>query len=166
VSTVDSDAIGHDVLAPGGAAFGAVASRWPMVVSDGVIDRGELGGIVFSDPSELEALEAMTHPHIFGTIATRVEGIDGPVVVEIPLLHEAPPGDWRRIVVDCDDDLRRERLVARGMTETEAKTRMAAQASRAEWLAVADLVIPNHTGLQPLSEAVDRVSDMILHDQS
>jgi dephospho-CoA kinase len=163
---VDSDAVGHEVLAPGGAAFGAVASRWPMVVSDGVIDRGRLGRIVFSDTSELEALEAMTHPHIFGTIAARVEGIDGPVVVEIPLLHKAPPGNWRRIVVDCDDGVRLDRLVARGMEPAEAKARMAAQASRAEWLAVADLVVPNHTGLQPLSEAVDRVSEMILHDQS
>jgi dephospho-CoA kinase len=154
VSTLDADSIGHAVLEPGGPAFEAVAQRWPSVVVDGQVDRPSLGRIVFGDAEQLRELEDITHPHIFGAIVAAVEDISGLVVVEIPLLRKAPPGTWRRIVVDCPDDVRLRRLVARGMPEGDARARMASQASRAEWLAVADLVVPNHGDLDDLGVTV------------
>lgn len=157
VPTVDSDAIGHTVIAPGGAAFAQVAERWPEVVEDGVIDRGALAGIVFNDPGELASLERITHPHIFDTISGRVQKIAGVVVVEIPVLRHGMGGDWSCMVVDARDDIRLARAVARGGAEDDVKARMASQPARSEWLAVADLVVPNNGSLEELADTVSQI---------
>lgn len=154
VNTIDSDAIGHRVLEPDGPAFSDVAKTWPDALRDGRIDRSVLAGIVFSDPVQLATLESLTHPHIFGRIGALVEEMNGPVVAEIPLLLRVPPGSWRRLVVDSDDQVRLERLLSRGMTEDQALARMATQPSRGEWLGVADMVIPNHGDLEELATSV------------
>jgi len=158
IETIDADSIGHRVLEPESAAFDQVANRWPMVVIGGHIDRKALGAIVFDDKRELEALEEITHPHIFGTIERLVQVIDDPVVVEIPLLRPGMKGGWRRIVVDCDDSARRGRLSERGMTSADAEARMTSQPSRSEWLAAADLVVPNHGSLKELASTVGQLS--------
>ena len=161
IATVDSDAIGHRVIEPDGPAFGEVADEWPAVVTDGRIDRSQLGAIVFTDPAALARLERMTHPHIFGTIIDHVEGIEGPVVVEIPVLDPALGEGWKRIVVDCGEDLRLSRAVARGLSPDDVAARMKSQPSRGKWLAAADLVIPNTGSLSDLEEAVSQVVDML-----
>lgn len=154
--TIDADSVGHEVLRSDGPAFDEVASRWPEVVEDGEIDRRALAGIVFDDPGELSALEGITHPHIFDKINARVKQLDASVIVEIPVLkHSLGPG-WRRMVVDCRDGIRLERAVGRGMTEDDARARLASQPPRAEWLAAADCVVPNHGSLQELEETVSR----------
>jgi dephospho-CoA kinase len=155
VITVDSDRVGHLMLESEGPAFGEVAARWPHVVRDGEIDRHSLASVVFNDPGELAALESITHPHIFDTIRAQVEEVEGPVVVEVPLIGHGLGDTWRRIVVDCRDEIRLARAVERGMSEEDARSRMAAQPSRAEWLAVADLVVPNHGSLEELETAVN-----------
>jgi dephospho-CoA kinase len=157
IVTIDSDAVGHAVLRSDGPAFAHVATRWPQVVEDGEIDRARLGRVVFNDPEELSELEAMTHPHIFGMIRARVEEIDSPVVVEIPLAGHRLGTEWMRIVVDCRDEIRLRRAIGRGLAEIDAKTRLAAQPTRAEWLATADLVIPNHGSRSALESTVDRI---------
>jgi dephospho-CoA kinase len=157
VWTIDADSVGHSVLEPDGPAFDAVASRWPTTVVQGRIDRRSLGSIVFAEPTELSALESMTHPHIFGTIEAMLEEVSDVAVVEIPLLDTSPPGDWGRIVVDCDDESRLQRLIARGMTADDARARMSIQPSRSRWLAVADLVVPNHGTLDDLETTVSRL---------
>jgi dephospho-CoA kinase len=113
-----------------------------------------VASIVFNDPVELAALEAITHPHIFDTINARVEGVESAVVVEVPVLSHGLGDDWRRIIVDCRDDIRLHRAIDRGMSEDDARSRIAAQPGRAEWLAEADLVIPNHGSERELHEAV------------
>lgn len=161
IETVDADRVGHAVLEPGGPASAEVAARWPSVVVDGAIDRQRLAAIVFDDVAELAELESITHPHIFDLIRTRVEGIDGSVAVEVPVLSDALGPGWRRMVVDSRDEIRLRRAIARGMTETEARARMAAQPSRRQWLAAADLVIPNHGTEVELEEAVARLVDLL-----
>ena len=161
VSAIDSDAVGHEVLARGGPAHGDVAAAWPEVVRDGEIDRAELGRIVFADLEQLRRLEALTHPHIFGIIGRRVEEIVGTIVVEIPLAEQPFDGVWRWIVVDADDEQRLKRAVERGMSEERARAVMGAQPSRAEWLAIADLVIPNHEDRESLRQAVSRVVPLL-----
>lgn len=155
--TIDADAIGHAVLESDGPAFAAVAARWPSTVVDGKIDRGALSAIVFADGDQLTALESLTHPHIFGRIRARVEEVSDVIVVEIPLLDKAPDGAWQRLVVDCDDDVRLARLLDRGMTEAEARSRMEMQPSRAQWLAMADMVVPNHGSLDNLRDTVTKL---------
>ena len=154
--SIDADGIGHQVLEPDGAAFDEVTSRWPDTVVDGQIDRKALGRVVFNDSSQLHALESITHPYIFGTIRGLVNQNDGPVVVEIPLLQHGLGDEWRRVIVDCDEEVRLRRLLDRGMSEDDARSRMAAQPSRSQWLAIADLVIPNIGSLEELSSTVTR----------
>lgn len=154
IATIDADRIGHMILEPGGPAFAEVAARWPLAVSDGEIDRPTLASAVFTDRKELAALESITHPYIFDMIMAQVEELDGPVVVEIPLLNSGLGGGWRRIVVDCTDEIRLHRATDRGMTEDDARSRMSNQPSRRAWLAAADLVVPNHGSVEELRSAV------------
>ena len=159
--TIDADSIGHAVLRPEGPAFTQVADRWPDAVREGEIHRPSLASIVFNDRDELAALEAITHPHIFDTINAQVEGVESTVVVEVPVLSHGLGDDWRRIVVDCRDDIRLLRAIDRGMSEDDARSRIAAQPGRAEWLALADLVIPNHRSEQELNEAAMSAATII-----
>jgi dephospho-CoA kinase len=149
IRTIDADSVGHAVLRD--EAFQAVSERWPDAVVDGAIDRSRLAGIVFADPQELAALEAMTHPLIFGRIEAELEASAGVAVVEMPLIDAAP--GWPRIVVDVTDETRIRRAVARGMSRDEVLRRIASQPSRAEWLASGDLIIPNHGSLEELGTA-------------
>jgi dephospho-CoA kinase len=141
---------------------GAVTVAWPEVVVGGEVDRKKLGAIVFADPAALAKLEGITHPHIFGLIEERLSRLAPPVVVEIPVLVQPFSGTWRRIVVDTTDDLRLERAVARGLEEDQVLRRMASQPSRQQWLAAADLVIPNHGTIEDLEEAVATAADIVL----
>jgi dephospho-CoA kinase len=125
------------------------------VVVDGLIDRRALGRIVFADPEQLAALEAMTHPEIRRELATRIEEASGPVVVEIPIPVAWVPDDWPVVVVDAPDPVRVERLIGRGMDRDEVEARMAAQPSRDEWLALADRVIDNGGERSRLPDEVD-----------
>ncbi|MGB7861240.1 MAG: dephospho-CoA kinase [Acidimicrobiia bacterium] len=155
IFVIDADSVGHQVLEPGGAAHDQVVSRWPETLTDGQIDRRRLAAIVFVDLDQLKELEAITHPHIFGTISRRVEAFDGQtVVVEMPILAHTLGDGWRRIVVDCPDDLRLSRAVGRGLSREDAVARMNAQPDRATWLAAADLVVPNVGTLGELEETV------------
>ncbi|MEE8330846.1 MAG: dephospho-CoA kinase [Acidimicrobiia bacterium] len=155
---IDADEVGHAVLEPGGVAFEAVAARWPDFVADQAIDRTALGRLVFSDPAELRALESLTHPAIRSTIRQRLASVEARVVVvEVPLLSDFLGDGWRRIVVDTPDSIRKERLLARGMTEADVDQRMAAQPSRAEWLEAADLVLDNAGTAEDLAAAVAAV---------
>lgn len=161
MATIDADRVGHLVLEPQGPAFSEVVARWPGVVENGEISREALAEVVFNDPRELAALESITHPHIFGAIRTRVEKIESAVVVEIPLLSHGLGDQWLRLVVDSREDVRLERAMARGMTEQDARARIAAQASRSEWLAAADLVIPNHGSRAELETTVGALVDSL-----
>ncbi|MDP9495505.1 MAG: dephospho-CoA kinase [Actinomycetota bacterium] len=165
IRVLDADRIGHRVLEPAGKAFSAVANRWPEVVRDGVIDRGRLAGIVFADPGQLRELESLTHPHIFGTIQDELERFEGLAVVEVPILEAGLA--WPRLVVDAPDQIRFERALERGMSTDDIRARMASQPSRGQWLASADLVIPNFGTLEELKETiVDLVPDLSPHERS
>ncbi len=153
-AVIKADEVGHGVLEPDGPASAEVAARWPSVVVKGRIDRPRLAGIVFRDPAELAALEALTHPAIIETILDRVAEIDRPVIVEVPLILDLGDG-WRRVFVDADHEVRIERAVARGADEADVRRRVAAQADREEWLLWADDVIVNEGTKEELATQVD-----------
>lgn len=155
---IDADRVGHEVLEPGEPAYRKVMLRWPEVVRNGTIDRATLACVVFADPDALDELERITHPAIARTIEGRVAGSDADVVVvEVPLLKLDLDGDWIVVFVDAPEQVRLARLAARGMAESDARARMAAQPSRDEWLTAADHVIAN-SGTEPdLSDAVARL---------
>ena len=149
---VSSDRLGHAVIAPEGPAFAAAAARFPNAVIGGEIDRPTLAGLVFSDPEELHALEEITHPAIRAAIDQAIEGERGVVLVEVPLITDFFGPEWKRIVVDAPTEIRVRRLLDRGMTQGDIDARMAAQPTRAEWLAVADLVVDNRKDLTALEQ--------------
>ncbi|MER7579116.1 dephospho-CoA kinase [Kitasatospora sp. NPDC097691] len=161
---VDSDVIAREVVAPGTDGLAAVVAEFgPQVLrEDGALDRPALGTVVFADPERLKALNAIVHPLVRARSAEleAAAAPDAVVVHDVPLLAEnglAPLFDLI-VVVDAADEVRLDRLVRlRGMAEEEARARMAAQASRADRLAIADLVIDNGRGLAELSARVDEV---------
>lgn len=161
ILAIDADAVGHEILEPEGAAYSEVAAAWPQVVSEGRIQRAALAAIVFAREAELRRLESITHPHIFGTVSGRVEGFEGVVVVEVPVLHHQFEDGWGWIVVDAEDETRLQRAMSRGLTRGEAESRMSSQPTRAQWLAAADIVVPNHGSLDELEVTVDRLVQLL-----
>ncbi len=148
---IEADAIGHQVLEPGGLASAAVKRRWPEAARSGAIDRRALAAIVFTDADQLLELEAITHPLIRAEIIGRAAAAaPGPVVVEMPLVRMALGSGWVRVFVDADLDTRLLRAVERGFDEHDARARAAAQPDRVEWLAQADHVLYNGGTLDEL----------------
>lgn len=159
---IDADRVGHEVLEPGGAAFPAVAERWPQVVIGGRIDRAVLASIVFSDLDQLAELEAITHPAIGRTIEARAAAAgERPVVVELPLMRRMLGAGWIWVVVDAPDEMRLARAVARGGDPEDVQRRMAAQPGRAEWLEGADHIITNDGDRDSLISRVRVVWDLV-----
>ncbi|MFD8379422.1 dephospho-CoA kinase [Streptomyces sp. NPDC059679] len=161
---IDSDRIAREVVEPGTPGLAAVVAEFGpgLLTPDGALDRPKLGGIVFSDPERLRALNAIVHPLVRARSA-ELEAAAGPdaiVVHDVPLLAEnglAPLYDMV-MVVDAAPGTQLDRLVRlRGMTEDEARARMAAQATRDERLAVADVVIDNDGPLEALEPQVRKV---------
>jgi dephospho-CoA kinase len=153
---IDADRIGHAVIDPSGSAFDAVAYRWPDVVVAGRVDRKALGSIVFADPGELAALEAITHPRIVERLTEFVRETDAPaVVVEISVPHLEVDETWGRIVVVASEGVRRRRLASRGLEPQEIDQRIAAQPAAAEWIRPGDVVISNEGTPGELEAQVD-----------
>ncbi|MEU1375621.1 dephospho-CoA kinase [Streptomyces triculaminicus] len=161
---VDSDRIAREVVEPGTPGLAAVVAEFgPGVLTpEGTLDRPKLGAIVFADPDRLAALNAIVHPLVRARSAEleAAAGTAAVVVHDVPLLAEnglAPLYDLV-VVVDASTDTRLDRLVRlRGMAPDEARARMAAQASREERLAVADVVIDNDGPLETLEPRVAAV---------
>ena len=150
---VDSDEVGHEVLAPEGEAYASVSERWPDVASASGIDRRRLGRIVFGSQKELRELEAMTHPAIARRIAEIADATDD-LIVEVPLILELP-GDWTTVYVDTAADRRLQRAVGRGLDEENVRRRMSNQPDRHEWLEWADRTVDNNGTPEQLAEQVD-----------
>lgn len=161
---VDADALAREVVEPGTAGLARVVEAFgaDMLDGRGRLDRARLGAEVFGDSSRLAVLNGIVHP-LVREAAARImaSAAQGAIVVQdIPLLAETGQGSNFHLVlvVDAPDDVRIRRMLdLRGMTADEAGSRMAAQATRAKRLAVADVVLDNSGALQDLVEAVDRL---------
>lgn len=163
---VDADVIAREVVAPGGPAYGPLVARFGqgILAADGTIDRPALAALAFADPAALADLNAITHPAIGAAMLARREalaGTDGVVVFAIPLLtavHRPTLGLDAVVAVDCPTDVAVARLVAqRGMSRTDAEARVAAQPSREERRALADVVVDNAASRRHLEAEVDRL---------
>ncbi|MGC4985020.1 dephospho-CoA kinase [Streptomyces sp. DT193] len=154
---IDADRIAREVVAPGTPGLAAVVDAFgeEVLAADGGLDRPKLGSIVFADPQKLAVLNSVVHP-LVGARSRALEDAapeDAVVVHDVPLLAEnglAALYDLV-IVVDARPETQLDRLVRlRGMTEEDARARMAAQASRDKRLAIADIVIDNDVPLETL----------------
>ncbi|MYS81752.1 dephospho-CoA kinase [Embleya scabrispora] len=158
---IDSDRIAREVVAPGTPGLAAVVAEFGegVLLPDGSLDRPGLGRIVFGSPERLAALNAIVHPLVGDRAAelTAAAGEDAVLVNDVPLLAE---NDLAKlydlvVVVDAAEATQLDRLVRlRGMAEADARARMAAQASREQRLAVADVVIDNDGPLSALEPQI------------
>ncbi|RSN15794.1 dephospho-CoA kinase [Nonomuraea sp. WAC 01424] len=166
---IDADRIAREVVEPGTVGLARVVAAFGEGVlrPDGSLDREKLGSVVFADAERLAALNAIVHP-LVGERVAELQGQaadDAILVYDVPLLVEnklAPMYDVV-IVVDAADEVRIRRLADhRGMSGSDARARIAAQASRDERLAAAVLVILNEGSLDDLEARVEEVWDELV----
>ncbi len=148
-ATIDADAVAHRVILRGGPTFNAILAAFGAEIlgADGEINRAALGKIVFADAARLKTLEAITHPAIGRRIDELILTAASAVVVieAIKLLEGRLAGVVDTIwVVDCKPETQLRRLVdQRGLSDQDARLRIAAQNSQADKLRQADVIIIN-----------------------
>ncbi len=150
VPCLDSDALAHGVTSAGTEATLQISSRFgaDILASDGSVDRGKLGPIVFADPAARRELEAIVHPAVYRAIAAGIRGFEliggAPyVIVDVPLLFETGHDrDFDRVIVTaCAPDTQMARLIERGLTDEAARQRLAAQWPTVDKVSRAQFVI-------------------------
>jgi len=166
---VDTDALARQLTGAGGLALAPLQAVFgPDIVGpDGALDRGAMRQRVFADETARRQLEAILHPLIRAEAAARVAASAAPyVLLDVPLLVETGVQAYgldRVLVVDCPEPLQVERVMARsGLSAPEVQAVMAAQASRAARLAVADDVLDNSGSPDSLGPAVARLHQAYL----
>ena len=161
---IDADALAREVVAAGTPGLDRVVAEFgeDVLTPDGELDRSRMGALVFADADARRRLEAIVHPLVLERIvALEAAAGEGDVVVQdIPLLAEGGRADSfdAVVVVDVPTEVQVERLVRdRGMTEQDARARIAAQATREQRLAIATYVIDNGGSLDDLRSRVHEV---------
>ena len=140
---IDADALGHSVIEPGGPAYDEIIREFGagVIGANGRIDRGKLGAMVFADRGKLQRLNAIVHPRVEEEMVRQFaegekSGVKDAVFVEAALLVEA--GYQKNldglVVAWCRPEQQIVRLLARGLSEVEARRRIGAQMSVEEKL--------------------------------
>lgn len=163
---IDADALAREVVEKGTPGLDAVVAEFgpTLLTPEGDLDRAAMGSLVFGDASARKRLEAIVHPLVFERMVALEEAADDDdlLVHDIPLLAEGGRADTfdAVIVVDCPPELQVARMMAdRGWTREDAESRIAAQATREDRLAIATHVIDN-TGT--IDELRDRVVEVFV----
>jgi dephospho-CoA kinase len=147
---LDADSFAHGVMVAGTEATSQIAARFgpAVLASDGSVDRGKLGSLVFSDAAARRDLEAIVHPAVYRAIEAGLRAFERTgnpplAVADIPLLYESGhEKDFDAVIVTAAaPDTQVARLLARGLTEAEARQRLAAQWPTEEKARRADYVI-------------------------
>ncbi len=166
---IDADALAREVVAKGTPGLAEVVAEFgeDLLTEDGELDRPAMGRLVFGDEAARRRLEAIVHPLVFEQIVGLEESAPpgGVVVHDIPLLAEnGRGGDFDAVVVvDAPPELQVERMVRdRGWTREEAESRMRAQASRQDRLAIATHVVENSGTREDLRGRVAEVFDEVV----
>ena len=173
-AVVDVDGLGREIIAPGGSAVEPVVERFGdhLRGPDGGIDRPALAAIVFNDPSELAALNEISHPAIDSLLDERIETIAAKgavdvVVLDMAVLVESTLGRDTRfpyevvVTVEAPSDVRLQRLTGRGMTADDAKARLASQATDDQRREASNFVIGNGGGTDELADAARQLWDAL-----
>ncbi len=170
---VDADEISHDVTQGGRPAVYEIAAAFGDRFVDmyGRLNRSLLAKHVFGHRDRLDQLEAIVHRYVIAEMVDRVSRFRasgrGVMVLDVPIPVEHGFLDivdqvW---IVDADDELRIDRVVRRSnITRQEAEARIASQLSREQYIALADLVIPNNGSLQELRTRVCTAASQINMD--
>lgn len=158
---IDADRIAREVVEPGTPGLAAVVEAFGdgVLTADGALDRPALAAIVFADPDARARLDGIVHPLVRERALQLAAAApaDAVLVNDVPLLVETgQAGSYDLVlVVEADLDVRLARLVERGMTEADARARIAAQATDEQRRAVADVVLDNSGTRERLAEQVE-----------
>ena len=168
---IDADQLARMAIERGSDGFADVMLRFgDEVIVNGDIDRKKLAEIVFSDPEARKDLEAIIHPRVQALFAEAVADldIDDILIYEIPLLVEtgaAAKFDYI-ITVESDIELRKARLLKRGLYISQIEKRMASQATPEAREAIADKVIRNDGDEDSLLRQVENLWEGVLQPLS
>lgn len=161
---VDADAIVHELQRAGAPMLDELAARFgdDIIRDDVSLDRAKLAEIAFNDDDAVKDLNAIVHPAVRAELAVRVlahADTNNVVVLDVPLVTgKRPDHTSALVVVDTLVDVAIERLVSqRGMSESDARARLAKQISRDERLKLADRIIDNSGDVASLERQVDDV---------
>lgn len=168
---IDADQLARMAIERGSDGFGEVLLRFgDEIIVNGDIDRKKLGEIVFADSKARKDLEAIIHPIVQAMFLEAVADLEGDeiLIYEIPLLVEtnaAEKFDYV-ITVESDIELRKARLLKKGLYISQIENRIAAQASEAAREAIADTVIRNDSDEDSLLRQVENLWESVLLPQS
>jgi dephospho-CoA kinase len=173
-AVLDADALAHKLIEPGQAAYAEVIQEFGPTITDssGRIDRSKLGAVVFADRAKLDRLNAMVHPRVAEVILSQFEvwrraGVRDAVFVEAALLVES--GIHKKldglVVVWCKPEQQVERLLARGLSETEVHQRISAQLPVEEKLGLATEKIDCSGSLQETRRQVEALAGKLRRAQ-
>jgi dephospho-CoA kinase len=159
---IDADQLAREVVAVGSTGLAAIRERFGAAVisADGSLDRGALGEVVFADAQARKDLESITHPLIAARTRSMAESASPGVIVahDVPLLVEKGMSARYHltVVVGADEAVRMGRLtIGRGMSERDARARVAAQATDRQRRAAADVWLDNNGTIAQLLAQVD-----------
>lgn len=162
-TVIDTDLLAHELVEPGQPALAEIAVSFgaDALASDGRLDRTWLRQQVFADPARRRQLEAILHPRIRARALQLADQADAPYcILVIPLLVEtgADYGLQRILLIDCPEDLQRQRIQTRDhLSENDIDTVLAAQASRVQRQSVADDIVVNDKQLPQLHAEIEKL---------
>jgi dephospho-CoA kinase len=168
---IDADRLTHDLMAPGTALADAIAAAFGEEYRrpDGSLDRAALGRLVFSDPVRLAELESIVHPAVALVEREMIRAADAlsPVAIVLEAIKLVEAGHAAECdevwLVVCDPEAQLARLVDRGMSESDARQRVAAQAeSLPSWRAAATRAIRTDGSPAEVERAVNATFDEVV----
>ena len=166
---IDADILAREVVEPGTVGLRQVVDAFGSEVLnlDSSLNRAELARVAFASPVARKQLEGILHPLIQELAGKKISETKGVIVYTIPLLVEtkSPLSFDHIITVSAPESLRIQRLMEhRGMSEQEARSRIASQSSDAQREAVADNVIDSNCSLSELQDRATGVFNEITND--
>ena len=163
---IDADQLARDAIERGSDGFDElIATFGDSILSNGLVDRRALGELVFRDAEAKKKLEGIIHPIVRREFEEAVQSLeqDQILIYEIPLLFETKVMERFDyiVTVEADMQLRKERLLKKGLRNSEVESRIAAQASREERVSIADQVFENNGSEDELLRSVENLWELL-----
>ncbi|MEO6699011.1 MAG: dephospho-CoA kinase [Paraperlucidibaca sp.] len=161
IDVVDADVVAREIVQPGEPALAAIAAHFgeQILLADGALNRAALREIVFAEPDQRQALEAITHPAIRQRLQDQCTAAQSAyAILASPLLWESGQAalTQRTLLIDVSEATQLARASHRdGVSEAQIRAIMAAQWSRQQRLAAADDTISNEGSLAELHQRID-----------
>ncbi len=174
-AVLDADSLAHKLIEPGQSAYDEVVHEFGQTVlaEDGRVDRAKLSTVVFADRAKLDRLNAIIHPRVAEIIFSQFEmwrraGVRDAVFVEAALLIES--GIHKQldglVVAWCHPEQQLQRLLARGLSEAEARRRIGAQLPVEEKLRIATEKIDCSGSLEETRRQVEALAAKLRRSQA